>query len=321
MKLPICCYDLYLTVRFSKSIRIRRKFMANAKYVRQADTCPEGTAFYKCAVGPFTGCCSHNPCDTGLCGDIEDCNSRSQTQAQASPPKMSEEQTTTLTATVTDVIMPLTTTVTVSDIVTSLVTEPAASTTLQVATSSTALHTHTSDLNTSPSSLDSSPSSSYLSPGSTVTETPVSSIPIPAATNITASTNSSKASSSWIIRTSSATAIPTNSKSPHTTAVVGGIFGGLSFLAFLTLVLLCCCFRKRAKYGFRMKRKSKEDKEEQERAELLQKAEEASLQRQAFLGTAISTGAQSPVNKIGMGDSGPSPYPRNSTAVPPLHWI
>lgn len=35
--------------------------------VRQ--NCPANTAFYRCAVGPFTGCCSTNPCDTGVCGD------------------------------------------------------------------------------------------------------------------------------------------------------------------------------------------------------------------------------------------------------------
>lgn len=295
--------------------------MAHARYIRQADTCPEGTAFYKCAVGPYTGCCSHNPCDTGLCGDVEDCNSSSPTQAQTSPPRMSEEQTTTLTVTVSNVIMSLTTTVTVSDTVTSVVTELAASATLQAATGLPALHTLASDLNTSPSSLESSPSSSYRSTASTMRETPVSSMPIPTATDITASTNPSVASSSWATRASSAAAIPPTSRGTHTPAVVGGIVGGLSLLALLALLLLCCCFRKRAKYSFSMKRKSKKDEEEQERAELLRKAEEAALQRHAFLGTAISTGAQSPVNKSGTGDGGPSPYPRNSTAVPPQRWI
>ena len=42
--------------------------------------CPQGQDYYECAIGLFTGCCSHNPCTTGICGDqsttttIDDCS-------------------------------------------------------------------------------------------------------------------------------------------------------------------------------------------------------------------------------------------------------
>jgi hypothetical protein len=88
----------------------------------------------------------------------------------------------------------------------------------------------------------------------------------------------------------------------------------------LALLLLCCCCRRRAKYSFGVKRKSKESKDEQKRAELLRKAEEAALRRQALLGTAITTGAQSPVGGR-EADGVSSPYPRNSTAIPPQRCI
>jgi hypothetical protein len=298
--------------------------MAYSGYARRADTCPEGTAFYKCAVRPFTGCCSTNPCDTGVCADIDDCNSSSPAEGQASYPIMSEEQTTTLTVTVSEMIASLTTAVTISDVVTSIITQAAASTKLQAVTSSSVSENLASDLTASPSSLETSSTSGYLSTGSTLTETPVSSLRATAATASTATTaitHSSKITSSWMTQNSSAKSNPSTSKGPHASAVVGGIAGGLSLLGLLALLLLCCCCRRRAKYSFSMKRKSKEDEEEQERAELLRRAEEAALEPHGFLGTAISTGAQSPVNKGGTADVGPSPYPRNSTAVHFGHWI
>jgi hypothetical protein len=295
--------------------------MASIRYARQADTCPEGTAFYKCAVGPFIGCCSRDPCDTGVCRDVDNCNSNPPPEGQDSTAKTTQEQTTTLTVTVSQGIRSLTATVTISDIVTSIITAPA-SATLKAVPSSSALNSHTSDPSTIPSGSTGSLTSSHLLTGSMWTETQVSSIPatIANATATTSDITTSDKTSSWMTQSSSAPSNPTISNAPHTTAIVGGTVGGLSLLALLAFLFLCCCCRRRAKYGFSVKRKSKEDKEEQERAELLRKAEEAVLQRQAFLGTAISTGAESPVIG-GTADAGPSPYPRNSTAIPPQHWI
>lgn len=36
---------------------------------QQLGNCPSGKTYYRCALGPFTGCCSTNPCDTGVCRD------------------------------------------------------------------------------------------------------------------------------------------------------------------------------------------------------------------------------------------------------------
>jgi hypothetical protein len=36
---------------------------------QQSSSCVAGKTFYRCAQGPYTGCCSSDPCDTGVCGD------------------------------------------------------------------------------------------------------------------------------------------------------------------------------------------------------------------------------------------------------------
>jgi hypothetical protein len=293
--------------------------MAHVQYSRQVGVCPEGTAFYKCAVGPFTGCCSTNPCDTGVCGDVERCDTSLPAQSQDSSPTMPEEKTTTLTVTVSEMIASLTVTVTISDVITSLITGPAAATTSQEATSLPTWGSLTYDMTASPSSVETPPASSHFSTGSTLSEASVSSIRGTEATATTAIANSSKTSSSRMTQTSPA--IPPSSKGQHTSAVVGGIMGGLSFLVLLALLLLCCCCRRRSKYSFSVKHKSKEEKEEQERAKLLRRAEEVALERQLFPSAAITTGAQSPVKTGGTADVESSPYPRNSTAIPPQRWV
>jgi hypothetical protein len=293
--------------------------MAHAQYPRQVGVCTEGTAFYKCAVGPFTGCCSTNPCDTGVCGEIERCDTTSlPAKSQTLSATMPEEKTTTLTVTVSEVITSLTATVTISDVITLLVTGPAAAATSQKVTSLPTWESLMPDTTSSPSIVQTPPTSSHFSIGSTLSETSASSIRGTEATATTTNTNSIKTSSSHMIQISSA--VPLSSKGQQTLAVVGGIMGGLSFLAFLAFLLLCCC-RRRSKYSFRAKRKSKEEEEEQERARLLLRAEEAALERRLSPSAAITTGAQSPVNTCGTADAGPSPYPRNSTAMPPQRWV
>ena len=41
---------------------------------QQSTSCADGKSFYSCAKGPYTGCCSTNPCDTGVCGDDSNSN-------------------------------------------------------------------------------------------------------------------------------------------------------------------------------------------------------------------------------------------------------
>src|ERR1700722_184947 len=170
----------------------------------------------------------------------------------------------------------------------------------------------------SPYSVETPPTSSHFSIGSTLSETSVSSIRGTDTIATTAIANSSKTSSLWMTQTSSA--IPPSSKGQHTSAVVGGIMAGLSFLALLALLLLSCCCRRRSKYSFSVKSKSKQEEEEKERAKLLRRAEEAALERRLFPSAAITTGAQSPVETGRTADAGPSAYPRNSTAIPPQRW-
>jgi hypothetical protein len=308
----------YLTLL--TSAERRSTSMAHVQYPRQVGVCTEGTAFYKCAVGPFTGCCSTNPCDTGVCGDVERCDTTSlPANSQTLSATIPEGKTITLTVTMSEVITSLTTTVTISDVITSLVMGPAAAKTSREFTSLPTWYSLISDTTTSPYSAQTPPTGSYFSIGSTLSKTSVSPIRGTEATANTANTNSIKASSSPMTQTSSP--IPPSSKAQHPSAVVGGIMGGLSFLTFLALLLLCCCCRRRSKYSFRVKRKSKEEEEEQERAKLLLRAEEAAIERRLFPSAAITTGAQSPVNTCGTADAGPSPYPRNSTAMPPQRWI
>jgi hypothetical protein len=295
--------------------------MAHVQYSRQVGVCPEGTAFYKCAVGPFTGCCSTNPCDTGVCEDVEPCDPSLPSKSQDLSPTMPEEKTTTLTVTVSEMITSLVVTVTISDVITSFITGSAAATTSQEVTSLPTWDSLIPDMTASPYSVETPPTSSHFSIGSTLSETSVSSIRGTDTIATIAIANSSKTSSLWMTQTSSA--IPPSSKGQHTSTVVGGIMGGLSLLAFLALLallLLSCCCRRRSKYSFSVKSKSKEEEEEKERAKLLRRAEETALERRLFPSAAITTGAQSPVETGRTADAGPSAYPRNSTAIPPQRW-
>ena len=309
--------------------------MVQERYLRQVDTCPAGTAFYKCAIGPFTGCCSTNPCDTGVCGDVDDCDSSSMAGAQGSS-TTPEQQPVTLTVTVSKVIASLTTTATISDVITSVVTKTATATTTQGVLSLPNLPAATSD---AASSIDSSenssarspatpPASSHLSTGSSIsTENPVSSLhaTAPANTSTTIANLSNMTSSSWMKQTSPP-ATPAKNPHPNTSTVIGGIVGALCLVALLALLLLCCCFRRKRSntHNFCVKRSTKEGDEEQKRAELLRRAEEAALERETFLGgrvaVATTTGALSPV-RAETTDNGASTYPRNSSAGPPQHWI
>src|SRR5271170_6095089 len=60
---------------------MRRKMLARSPITHRATSisdCATGQEFYRCAIGPFTGCCSTNPCDTGMCGD-DDCGDQPST--------------------------------------------------------------------------------------------------------------------------------------------------------------------------------------------------------------------------------------------------
>lgn len=59
--------------------------------VRQANTCTGGTQFYRCSKGPFLGCCSVDPCDTGVCPD--DNNSSTSTTTGAATTKSAASET------------------------------------------------------------------------------------------------------------------------------------------------------------------------------------------------------------------------------------
>ena len=39
--------------------------------VRQVGTCSTGYQYYTCAIGPYSGCCSTDPCTSGVCPDDE----------------------------------------------------------------------------------------------------------------------------------------------------------------------------------------------------------------------------------------------------------
>lgn len=54
-------------------------------FPRAASDCAAGKAYYVCAQGAFRGCCSTDPCGTGICNDNDDDNSNTSTSTSLTP--------------------------------------------------------------------------------------------------------------------------------------------------------------------------------------------------------------------------------------------
>ncbi|ERF73617.1 hypothetical protein EPUS_00870 [Endocarpon pusillum Z07020] len=75
-----------------------------------ANSCDAGKLFYRCSIGAYAGCCSTNPCDTGICGDDSDGDRT--TATSSSPSTTDSTPSLTATASKSSVATPPTSTIT-----------------------------------------------------------------------------------------------------------------------------------------------------------------------------------------------------------------
>ncbi|OJI85726.1 hypothetical protein ASPTUDRAFT_55327 [Aspergillus tubingensis CBS 134.48] len=191
--------------------------------VRQNGSCPANTQWYVCAAGGFKGCCSVDPCTTGVCPDESGSSgssggSSSSSLVDAAPTTKDEPVS-----------------------LTTLVQEPATST---ISTSSALSSTPTSSSETStgaPSSVRSASTASGASSTTMATTTSSTSTRDPT-TTLTSTT--STVSTQSTTQASLATSQDSDTWHP-TAALIGGTVAGAVGLVLLVILLVFCVQRAR----------------------------------------------------------------------------
>ncbi|KAJ5336840.1 uncharacterized protein N7506_004862 [Penicillium brevicompactum] len=188
-----------------------------ALFPRDASACETGKLWYVCTIGSFRGCCSTDPCTSGVCPENED------------------DPTTTSATSSSD--LELTTAGAVNRLpnVTPRTTTTSSVTTLTEAVTVSS-DDPTSTMSASPTSRTSASSSS--SKLSTATNT--STYPVVAATDAAASPSTTPTGSS-------------STASSNRGAIIGGVVGGLAALALIALLVFCCLRQRKTQrhYGRR----------------------------------------------------------------------
>ncbi|KAJ5520387.1 hypothetical protein N7463_000840 [Penicillium fimorum] len=204
---------------------------------RDLNTCTGTKQWYVCTAGNFHGCCSSDPCTTGICPDDSDSDDSSTTLIKLSTLSLT-------TAGPIDrlpSVMPRTT---------------ATSSMSTLSESTTVLSTDPPTMAPGPSPTGSSiileTSAGSKTPLVTLTTSDVSrssdTYSAIGATGITASSSVLAASTS----PSSTSSNTPNAASSNLGAIIGGVVGGVAVLIIWAILFLCCCRRKR-KYGKREK--------------------------------------------------------------------
>ncbi|CAG8910111.1 unnamed protein product [Penicillium egyptiacum] len=187
---------------------------------RQLNTCTGTKQWYVCTAGNYRGCCSSDPCTTGICPDDGEEDTLSLTTAGVIGllPSVTPRTTTSSTST-----LPESTTVSSTD----------ASTTASI----------TSETSTG-SETPTSPVALAISQAYTGSDIPM-----------TTESSDVTALSSVLAASTSPSSTPTNTPSATSSnrgAIIGGVVGGVAVLVICAILLFCCCRRKR-KYGKREK--------------------------------------------------------------------
>ncbi|OQE83314.1 hypothetical protein PENNAL_c0033G03634 [Penicillium nalgiovense] len=194
---------------------------------RDLNTCTGTKQWYVCTAGDFRGCCSSDPCTTGICPDDGD------------------EDTLSLTTAGVIALLPSVTPRTSTGSSTSTLSE---STTLSTDASSTASVTSTTT-----SAGSDTPTASETPP---VSETLLVS-QVSTSSDISTTTESPgvTALSSVLGANASPSSTPSNKPSAASSnkgAIIGGVVGGVAVLVICAILFFFCCRRKR-KYGKREK--------------------------------------------------------------------
>lgn len=189
---------------------------------RQTTVCPPGKAYYVCPAGPFKGCCSSDPCTTGWCKDYPHDPAWQGSTATESVTQTSTQTQTAIGSYTTTVTMTLSS-VTPGGIVTSTLSESVSDSPL--------ISSIISEISAI-SSLTSSRSESTLTPKSS-------------SNHFTSSAHSTSSTSPFLsINTSTR---QKGSPSTFHGGTVAGIALGTAGAIALFLLLCCVCIRRRKK--------------------------------------------------------------------------
>ncbi|EXJ74401.1 uncharacterized protein A1O5_02697 [Cladophialophora psammophila CBS 110553] len=266
-------------------------------WYRDASTCPENQNYYRCSSVSYSGCCTHDPCSSGVCEDTPDSHSDLCGAG--------------ITVTVTQTIL-----------------QGAATSTINTATSSSGMTTGEPDVNppNQSSLIPSSGGTSSMPPSLQASSIPSRFIPsnttgatvgpgttktihlVPATPGSTANITASASSSKCPKPTASTTA---NSTPPPPATIAGSVIGSMAGLALIVSLLVWCCRRKR-KITFKRK-VQKTDQEEQSNE--LRSVKEERDQALWCLEQNKTLPSPRPV------DFGLPQVPKNSGPVMPQQWI
>ncbi|KAJ5210509.1 Adenovirus E3 region protein CR2 [Penicillium cf. griseofulvum] len=187
---------------------------------REVNSCTGAKQWYVCTAGNFRGCCSSDPCTTGICPDSDEDDSFTFTMTKL--PKIGTPKTITTSSTSTS-----------SESTAALSTDssmitPVPSPTVSFITSETSTSSKTPlvTLTTSEISISSDTSMALGATGITALSS------VAAASPSSASSNTGSAAS------------------PNLGAIIGGVVGGVAVLV-ICAILLFCCRRHKRKYGKR----------------------------------------------------------------------
>ena len=180
-------------------------------FPRQVNTCSDGVQFYRCATGPFVGCCAMDPCTDGICRDDQ--------SSQTSTTVISIQSTSTPTAALTIPIPSITSTVP-NPPSTSPTSSSATTTVSAISTNSTTSSVH----------ITTTQFESFV-----VTLTPTNQSTFVTSTTITAS------------NTAVTLAAATSNRGSRTSvvAIAGGAIGSFAAVGIFCTLLYLCCRRRR----------------------------------------------------------------------------
>ncbi|CAG7918707.1 unnamed protein product [Penicillium olsonii] len=185
-----------------------------ALFPRDASVCTGGKHWYVCTIGGFRGCCSSDPCTTGVCPDDNDATGTMTTFSD----------------------LKLTTAIAINrlpDVTPRTITTSSMTTLTEAVTMSEGPTTTTAT-------------------SASLSKTPVATSE-PSATSDSSTLETTSSTTFSVVRaTSSGAASPTttasipNTSSSNRGAIIGGVLGGLAAIA-LTAILIFCCIRRRRK--------------------------------------------------------------------------
>ncbi|OQU93952.1 hypothetical protein CLAIMM_00385 [Cladophialophora immunda] len=268
---------------------------------RDVLTCPENQNYYHCSSVPYSGCCTHDPCNAGVCEDTPSDSSSDSCGAG-------------ITVTVTQTVL--------QGAATSTVNTPASSFDLATdqpdgasADQSSLVPSGIGTSSASPSAQASSIPFPFIpittpdttlttaAPGTTMTKNLIHATPS-ASANATGSATTSECAKP------TASATPKSTPTPPAT-IAGSVIGSMAGLALIVTLLIWCCRRKR-KITFKRKVQKTDQEEQSNELQSVKEERDQDLRR-------LEHGKMPPTPRSF--DFGLPQVPTNSSPVMPQRWV